>query len=73
MQNRQIQQQPKNSRYLARRVVCDGQEYFLSLVEIVNGRVNISPFTEETHSTTYVDGTIRISTDNGKLVHFEIN
>ncbi len=47
-------------RILARKVVHRGLEYGLSLIEIFTDDVSIEPFEAETHSTRFVDGTIRI-------------
>ena len=48
-------------RILARRVIYRGHEYGLSLVELFDTEVRISPFEAETHSTRFVDGTIEIA------------
>ena len=48
-------------RILARRVIYRGHEYGLSLVELFDTEVRISPFEAETHSTRFVDGTIEIT------------
>lgn len=48
-------------RILARRVIYRGHEYSLSLVELFDTEVRISPFEAETHSTRFVDGTIEIT------------
>lgn len=57
----------KSERWLARHVVTDKGEYGLSLVELsLEGdmwQVKISPYSQETHSTSYHSGTIRIITD----------
>ncbi|MDO4320481.1 MAG: hypothetical protein Q4C34_07885 [Bacteroidales bacterium] len=52
-------------RYLARKVLHRGQEFGLSLVEIDDTDVRISPFERETASTTYVDGTIVVVRSGG--------
>ena len=48
-------------RILTRRVIYRGHEYGLSLVELFDTEVRISPFEAETHSTRFVDGTIEIT------------
>lgn len=48
-------------RILARRVIYRGHIYGLSLVELFDTEVRISPFEAETHSTRFVDGTIEIT------------
>lgn len=50
--------------WLARHVVVDDQAYDLAVVEIANVdgslQVAVEPFSRETHSTTYYNGTLRI-------------
>lgn len=55
-------------RYLAHKIVCDGKEYPLSIAELSDDRrsVRIYPYTEEIHSTAWVDGTLRITLVNGR-------
>lgn len=48
------------NRVLARRVIHQGREYGLSLVEIKGREVRISHFETETASTVYYNGTLRI-------------
>lgn len=48
----------------------NGNELKLSLVEIDGDSVRVSPFTNETHSTVYVDGTIILETIYDKLIKF---
>ncbi len=49
-------------RILARRIVFEGREHKLSLLEIsADGRqVKISPFVKETHSTVFIDGAVEV-------------
>lgn len=49
-------------RILARRIVFEGQEHKLPLLEIsADGRkVKISPFVKETHSTVFIDGAVEV-------------
>jgi len=58
---------PENKRYLSRRVVLDGVEHGLSIVEIVNGEANVIPFQCEIHSTVMLDGCLVIETEDGKV------
>ena len=55
-------QLPHAKRYLARRVVCDGREYGLSIVEITDAGVEINAYEKETPSTSYVNGAIIVDT-----------
>lgn len=56
-------QLPPGRRYLARRVIVDGEERGLSVVTIdARGGVTVEPFERETHSTVMVDGTIVVIT-----------
>ena len=50
----------KNGKILVRRVIHRGHTFGLSLVEITDEDVKISPFEHETSATRFVDGTIRI-------------
>ena len=58
-----------NKRLLANRVVHNGSMHPLSLVEISQNEgsglwtVKISPFVSETHSTSFVDGTLVVESD----------
>lgn len=56
-----------SERWLARRVITDCNEYGLSLVKIYYEndiwKVDISPYSHETPSTSYYSGTIKISKD----------
>lgn len=61
-------------RVLARNVVCDGVRYGLSLVTVgIDGSVRIAPFVHETHSTTYVEGILEITTCPGAEPLFFLN
>lgn len=51
----------KNNRYLARKVIYDGQEFGLSVVEFRGDEAIITPFTAETPNTIYLPGTLLIS------------
>ncbi len=48
----------KSEIYLARKVICEGVEYGLSLVSFTDDGIHIRKFEEETPSTVYVDGVI---------------
>ncbi len=60
-----------SKRLLAHKVVFNGVEHRLSLVEIEQNpdsglwSVSVSPFAGETHSTAFVDGTIVVEADTG--------
>lgn len=66
----------KSERWLARHVVVDGTTYGLSLVEIYTGNglwhVSVTPFRQETHSTVYHPGTIKITTNKDPLKRPEV-
>lgn len=54
-------------RYLSRKVVVDGTDRGLSLVEVDNqGRAKVVPFTAETHSTAFRDHPIVV--EKGRIV-----
>ncbi len=55
-------------RILAHKIVFEGREYPLSLLEISEdrSRISITPFAGETHSTVFVDGKVEVIwTDEG--------
>ncbi len=53
-------------RILARKIICEGRTYGLSVVEISDDRrtIEIQPFSEETANTTYYSGTIEVLKDH---------
>lgn len=58
---------PPAKRYLARRVIVDGQVKGLSLVELDGDRIVVTPFAGETHSTVLVDGTLIVDSQTGRV------
>ena len=56
-------------RYLARHVVADGADMGLCLVSITkDGKVDITPFQEETPGTVYLDGMLEVRTCDGHIL-----
>lgn len=53
-------QSPSVTKILARRVIYEGREYGLTLVEVCGGNVTLTPFERETAATVYYSGTLRI-------------
>lgn len=53
-------------RWLTRRVIIDGVEHKLAIVELIfadeKWHINVQKFERETHSTAYHPGTIQITT-----------
>ena len=63
---------PKATRLLSRSVKANGKELGLSFVEVNDGKVAISPFKSETHSTVFVRRIILNYDENNILNHIEI-
>ena len=51
-------------RYLSHAVLHAGQVYRQSLVAIVDGKVEVSRFDREEHSTVFVSGLVAVVADN---------
>ncbi len=56
-------------RILARRVICNGTSFRLAVAEAYNDngawRVAITPFSEEIHSTSYHNGILEVTDNDG--------
>lgn len=57
-------------RYLSPRVIVDGKDMGMKLVELSDDgtELRLLPFTRETHSTAYVDGCLRLRRQGGRYV-----
>ena len=51
---------PASQRVMAHLIIYKGVEYRLSVAGITGGEVVITPYTEEVHSTIFVNGTIEV-------------
>lgn len=66
-----------NARYLAHHIIYNGMRSGLSVLEITerpdgSHDIKIEPFTQETHSTTFYSGTIRVElSPAGPKLYFE--
>ena len=61
---------PEHKRILAQRLVLDGVEHGLSLLEISGQKIRVTPFAGETHSTVFVNARVVVSTEQGEIVSY---
>lgn len=56
-------------RILAHRIIYEGETYRMSIAVIdeITGTVRIEPFVNETYSTIFVSGTIKITRDRKSI------
>lgn len=62
----------RKMRFLARHIEYRGHDHGLSVVEVSDDRkeLKIEPFTQETHSTSYIPGKVIITEKDGKYEIF---
>lgn len=58
------------SRIFAHRIIYEGKVYRNHIAELTpDGHLLLTPFTNETHSTVFISGTVRLIPHSGKLCY----